>query len=1084
MKKILLFLMVAVCAKAQNLETVIQQGHELSVQSLAISPDSNFVATGSRDKSIKLWEVSTGREVRSFLGHELTVSAISFTSDGKQLVSGSTDKTVKIWDVISGRQLSSLIVNYRVTDIAIDPKSRFFVVGGYQTEYVGKGYAWDDSVVVVDLKTFKVIKKLDAAPDKGLGQGVSVAISHDGKWLAVGEDNRQTNVYSTSDWSKKYSFKYNNPESFCGSCISRNQFSKDDKFLFMVSKSGPLKKYSMEDGTLIRTYFDNIDYARGFSVSNDNKVIAIASDDELITIDENSGKEIAKIKTSRDEINEIAFTPLNGNKLLAASTNNIGILYSSDLQNQKELTGFLNMRDKGGFSADQFNVWQSSLLRYVRFKNDILATDDGKTLINGKYGTKIKRWEMATGRTVMDYVGHKKAALCFALSKDGKKLLTGGGDGAIILWNTETGDSIKVIRSYNEPIFDIKFNSDETKVATCGWDALMKIHDLETGVLEKYVDFETNAAYNLIFHPNDQYLFASRLDNSLQMWEMDTKTVVRNFIGHTDIVSSIRLSNDVSKLLTASWDGSIRLWDIGTGLMIRKIKTHTGPVHTAIWDKDEKYIYSAGADRTIKIYDINASKVIKTLEGHKAEISTLLFSPDNKMLISYSLDGVTKFWDLSTGKEFFEHIQLGEKDFMVKNPEGYFNGTESARQFIHFVDGMKTYSVDQFFNDFYRPDLLPKMFQERGSNQKSGLQGKLNASPPPRVKLATLPGSDPSKIELYIRMTDNGGGVNGLKIFHNGKSIVVDKSELKFPSGNNTSTTFKQEVKLVGGVNQFSCIAVNKDNIESDAQQVEVFSDLSSKNSICHVLAVGINQYKNPRMSLNYARPDAESFIDVVSKNGSVLFKDVVIHSLFDTEASKQNILKKLDELSSKINPEDVFVFYYAGHGSMVDNQFYFIPTESLRLYDASSLKSEAIEANVLQEKFKHIKALKQLIVMDACQSGGSVELLATRGASEEKAIAQLSRSAGIHVMASAGSEQFATEFAELGHGLFTYLLIKALKGDADGAPKDGKVTIYELKSYLDDQVPEFTRQMKGKPQYPYTFSRGQDFPVVIEQEK
>jgi len=165
-----------------------------------------------------------------------------------------------------------------------------------------------------------------------------------------------------------------------------------------------------------------------------------------------------------------------------------------------------------------------------------------------------------------------------------------------------------------------------------------------------------------------------------------------------------------------------------------------------------------------------------------------------------------------------------------------------------------------------------------------------------------------------------------------------------------------------------------------------------------------------------------------------------------------------------------------------VDDRFFFIPSESARLYDLSSLKKDAIEASALQEKFRNIKALKQLIVMDACQSGASVELLASRGAAEEKAIAQLSRSAGIHVMASAGSEQFAAEFTELGHGIFTYLLIKALQGEADGAPKDGKVTIYELKSYLDDQVPELTRKMKGKPQYPYTFSRGQDFPVVIDQ--
>jgi len=193
--------------------------------------------------------------------------------------------------------------------------------------------------------------------------------------------------------------------------------------------------------------------------------------------------------------------------------------------------------------------------------------------------------------------------------------------------------------------------------------------------------------------------------------------------------------------------------------------------------------------------------------------------------------------------------------------------------------------------------------------------------------------------------------------------------------------------------------------------------------------------------------------------------------------------LNTIGELASKMNEEDVFIFFYAGHGSMVDDKFYFIPSGSLRLYDANALGKDAIEASLLQDKFKNIQALKQLIVMDACQSGGSVELLATRGASEEKAIAQLSRSAGIHVMASAGSEQFATEFAELGHGLFTYVLIKALSGEADGAPKDGKVTIYELKSYIDDQVPEMTRKLKGKPQYPYTFSRGQDFPIVIEKK-
>jgi uncharacterized caspase-like protein len=331
-----------------------------------------------------------------------------------------------------------------------------------------------------------------------------------------------------------------------------------------------------------------------------------------------------------------------------------------------------------------------------------------------------------------------------------------------------------------------------------------------------------------------------------------------------------------------------------------------------------------------------------------------------------------------------------------------------------------------------------------------------------------------------VKITDQGSGVKKLKIFHNGKSIPID--ELKMPSGKGESVVYKSTVNLIGGSNIFAASASNRDNVESDVVNTEYFSESGTKSSTCYILAVGINEYKNSKMSLNYAKPDAESFSTVLEEKAGNLFKSLKLITLYDKEASSEGILSKLNELAQVINPEDVFILYYAGHGSMVDNRFFFIPTESLRLYDLKSLQKDAIEATVLQEKLQSIKALKQLIIMDACQSGGSVELLATRGASEEKAIAQLSRSTGIHVLASAGSEQYATEFTELGHGLFTYVLLKALAGDADGAPKDGKVTIYELKSYIDDQVPEMTRKMKGKPQYPYTFSRGQDFPIVIDE--
>jgi WD40 repeat protein len=1076
MRLTLLLLCISVRVMSQSLETIIQKGHELAVVAATVSPDSNYIATASKDKSAKLWEISSGREVRSFLGHELTVTSVEFSRDGKLLFTASYDKTIRIWDVATGKELEVINTIDLITDLVIDPQLKFFIHCGYARR------GTPDSAVVYDYKTRKPIKKIQVEADQGLGTGVDVGVSPDGKWVAFGQDNRLVELYETREWKQVKRFEFE--EGWCGGCGTRVVFSPDSKSMYLSTQKGPVRKFDLATFKILKEYDKNNEQdLTGFAISPDGKKIARATEKDVIVWNEATGEVAGKI-TAQDgaDFHEISFVP-DGSRILISSDNNTAFTwnYTADKKDMI-LTGFLNQRDKGGLNYDANFYWQSHIARYVRFKNSLLISNDGKTLIKGKFGTKVKRWDIASGKAVMEYVGHKKAVLCYDLSKDGKRLLTGGGDGKIMLWNLETGDSIQSISSYREPIFDIHFSSDETKVASSSWDATMKIHDLQTGQLLTYFEFETNAAYNIIYHPSDLYLISARLDNSLQLWEIDTRTAVRNFVGHTDIISSIRLTNDQKTLMSTSIDGSIRLWDVGTGLMSKKLKGHRGAVHIAVFSKDEKFVYSGGADRLIRVWDIASGKVTKSFAGHNAEITSLLFSPDNKMLISHSVDGVTKFWDLSTGKEFFEHIHFGENDWMVKNPDGYFNGTDNARKYIHFVSGLKTYSVDQFFQDFYRPDLLPKIFQNRGgSEERNDIQGKLKSSPPPTVRVALVAG-DPGKAELYVRITDNGAGAQNIRVLHNGKSIPLNREVLKLPAGKGLSTTYKQIIDLVGGQNTFTAVGSNRENLESDPHTAEIFSDHSSKSSVCYIVAVGINEYKNSRLSLNYARPDAESFTSLLDEKSPTLFKKIELHTLYDKDATRQKILNMLEMLSDKISQEDVFIFYYAGHGSMVDDKFYFIPTESLRLYDATSLQKEAIEASVLQDKLKNIKALKQLIVMDACQSGGSVELLATRGASEEKAIAQLSRSAGIHVMASAGSEQFATEFTALGHGLFTYVLIQALKGEADGAPKDGKVTIYELKSYIDDQVPEMTRKLKGRPQYPYTFSRGQDFPVTLQE--
>jgi WD40 repeat protein len=1053
---------------------VVQQGHELAVLSVSVTLDSNFLISTSRDKTAKLWDLRNRREVRSFLGHQASVTAAVFAPDGRILLTGSNDKTVRLWDVNSGKQLWSVTTTDYITDVAIDAQQKFFIHAGYNDT----GYG--DTAVVRLFSSKEIISKVPVNPNKGTGTGVRVAISPDSKWAAFGEDNRTVLIYETSSWRMVRKLEY--PEGYCGGCGAIPVFSHDSKSIFIASHRGQIHQYSTSDFSLLKSFEGEVSDVKSIDLTPDGKYVAMSSEELVAVYASDSGKKIAEVAAgAKGKYQRLRFA-IDGKSLFIACEDNT--VHQWDFVNNRNLdalSGYLADSDKGGLEYDANSYWESHIARYVRLKNKLVITPDGKSLIKGKFGRKVRRWDIASGRTLNEYSGHRKAALTYDLSKDGKYLVTGGGDGTIILWDALSGDSIRAIRAYREPIFDIHFNKEETKLLSSSWDGTLKIHDLLSGKTETHLDLENSSAYNTIFHPGGLYVFTARLDNSLQMWETDTRTVVRNFIGHTNVVSSLAVTSDEKILLSASWDGTIRLWDVGSGLMIRKLTNGEGAIHAAILGADGKTIFAAGADRLIRIWDLSSGKLLRTLEGHKGEIVSLVISQDGKLLISHSLDGVTKFWNLETNREFYEHVHLGAHDWLVRNREGYFNGTDGARKYIHFVNGLKTYNVDQFFQDYYRPELLPQIFKSRGSDESSkSINNKLKKSPPPLVKVAVLP-VDEETANIMVRIVHTGSPVQKLRILHNGKSIALNESELKFPEKEGEFTTYKHEVKLIGGNNTFTAIGTNLDNIESDPRSVELFTESQSKHSVCHVLAIGINEYKNSKLNLNYARPDAVSFSQVLDQKAGALFKSIQVHTLYDKDASRQNILKAMDELSTQVQPEDVFVFYYAGHGSMVDNKFYFIPTENIRLYEQGALQKEAIEASLVQEKLKNIRALKQLIVMDACQSGGSVELLATRGVNEEKAIAQLSRSTGVHVMASAGSEQFAAEFSELGHGLFTYVLLKALEGEADGAPKDGKVTIYELKSYIDDQVPEMTRRMKGKPQYPYTFSRGQDFPVVMK---
>ncbi|MFN3404374.1 MAG: caspase family protein [Cytophagaceae bacterium] len=1062
---IFLFLQLPLCA--QRLETVIQKGHNAAVKAVAVHPTGLYCITGSRDKSAILWDLPYGREIRTFAGHNHTVNAADFSKDGKKLITSCADGIARIWDITSGKLLlETPAENKYMTDVAFSPTGNYFITAGYF-----------DQIKIYDLSG-KILKSIETNADQGSGYGVNITFSNDGSLLAVGEDNRTVKIYNTSDWSLKQTIKPS--AGWCGGCGTIAEISPDNKFLLKLSHNAGIEEYEIATGNLLWDNGEKYDGITGIYYAGE---YIVAGNEKEISVIKRSDKKVFHTTSVRENVKITEFTISSDyNHIIAGCDNNTTVIFTlPDLKQTGLLKGIINEKESG-IDYDPNNYWQSHIAKYLKLKNEIEISKSGKHLYRSKTETTLSEWEIASGLPVKEFNAHNKAVITFDISQDEKYIVTGDAEGKAAIW-TGQGILIHEINAHRHPILSARFSPDGSQFTLSSWDATMSIWDTKTGKNISRIDLSNSSAFALSYSPDGIYLAAGRLGKTFELWEPDTKTAIRTFTGHTDVVSSICFHpTNKTTMISSSWDGSVRAWDINTGLMTKKYKDHSGPVHACLFSQDGKQIYSAGEDRIIIVRDYESGKIIRRLEGHKSEVTNLCLSESGKILASISIDGMVKLWNAEKGEEFYEHIHLGGKDWMAKTSEGYFNGTDKAFGYVHFVRELEVVSSEQMLDRFYRPDLLKQLNKTRGESfPVKKAEDILKQSPPPTIKVSALPLSGTSDAEVYIKITNNGGGIDEIKFLHNGKRIPLPSDWKSNIPERGTTITIKENVSLVHGYNQFEVSGYSKERIESAPSTAEIFSETGDKNSICHVFAVGIDIYKNPSLQLNYARDDAEAFAGLIKEKAPKLFKNVVVHELYDKDATKKNILDTLVKLAQTIRKNDVFIFFYAGHGSMADEKFYFIPVESTRLYDPAILNKEAIEAGILQHHLREIKALKQIVIMDACHSGGSVELLAARGSSEEKAIAQLSRSAGIHILASSSEDQTSKEVKELGHGIFTYLLLNALKGEADGSPKDGKITVFELKSYLDDQTPELNKKYSGKPQYPFTFSRGQDFPIIID---
>lgn len=729
---------------------------------------------------------------------------------------------------------------------------------------------------------------------------------------------------------------------------------------------------------------------------------------------------------------------------------------------------------------------------------------DGRYVLSGGFGSFIL-WDIARGEKIQSFthygggggtIGGNYTKVAF--SPDGKYFASGGA--GVKLYDLTTRQEIMSFDEKNS-VSAITFSPDGKHLlfdssyrGFSSYDEKIKIVDISTGREMREIQWQTGTVYSATYSPDGKLVLFGGFDSAssdgiLTLWDLSLAKAVRTVVASKAAflsigwVEAISYSANGEYALSGGSDNSVILWNAKNLTQSKKLVGHdsfVGGIESVAFSPDGKRALSSASDKKIIIWDLASGTALRVLTGHTGVDSTRAkFSPNGKYVISVG-DASTRIWDVSTGEEVASMIAFEDGEWIITTANGYYNSSPKGDQYLDVKVAGKTYSIEQLRESFYRPDLVAVALS--GGSFKE-LKNIADVKPPPVVAIVdTLKNTDKSETSVTLKIADAGGGIGNIRLYLNGSAVMMDSTRgMNVVAANQNEITKTYKLKLSSGLNSIRAIAFNADNtMQSTAAVHEITAAFKTTGRpSLYALVIGINEYKNPKLQLNYAIADATLFADTLKKGASALFEKVAVKTLSSKEeTTRENILKELRTMQS-LNPDDLFVLYVASHGTVDDGE-YFLITSNVGSTRTEKLKTDAIGQSVFKELIGNIPATKKLIIIDTCNAGAlgdaiQVAIL-TRGMSEDTAIKILSRSVGSTILSASTSMQEALEGYQ-GHGLFTYVLTEGLKGRADRG-NTGYVRTTELADYVDNEVPTLAEKIFNKAQYPTISISGQAFPI------
>jgi WD40 repeat protein/uncharacterized caspase-like protein len=941
-----LFAGALINTKAQKAELVVQTGHTAQVHSVAVSPDGLTIASGSSDRTVKLWEATTGRLLRTLSGHTGRIFAVAFSTDSQIVASGGQAGEIKLWNRSSGSEIAAFRSKLQVVAcLAFSPDRRILASGGIgstiqfwdiQTKHEIPGplgfspnpisIAFSpDAKVLASVHSDLAIRIWNTNNGKlirGLPTlrafGRSIAFSPDGRTIAVGDVQGNIKLVDAGTAKELWSFIENSSE------MASLAFSPDGLKLAAGSKMGGITILDAKIGKKIRTFTNSDSVIDSISFYPDALSIVSASFWEIKIWNAQTGDLIGPLLENSSSVNSVAFSHQGKSFAFGSLTGGIKLFRESG----GELTTILPYQTTSssvGFSPEAGAMIDRTL-------STLLFRPTGEMLASEGSGV-LKLWDVKTARELRS-IGNTLPRT-FAFNPSGKSMASGNDNGVIKIWDVGNGHELESLPLLKREVRSISFSPDGGRLAV-GDGEEIRIWDARTRRVVLQFSSKSTALNPVLFSPKHEVIAVVE-DSGVSLRDLATKKIWQISISGTHVQ-------------TMAFSPNGEMLAVGT------------------WDKD------------VRLFDITSGKEIHRFDGrHSSSITSIAFSGDGRILASGSNDGTAKLWNIAAKKEICGLVALGGNDWVVLTPEGRFDTNKDLDNVdgLHWVvsdDPLKPVPLEIFMRDYFEPQLLPRLLQcnaENNCNQEfkpvRDISQLNRVQPPVEIRNVSTPDT-----EGYVNVTVEVGrgegqfvqggkritrtsDVHDLRLFRDGqlvatwpydgaqrllaqtaKDVKLDsnlsddqkllKEERDWQQATrveldaNGRKTLNARVRLAQGKDaaqtEFTAYAFNENRVKSQtakwdwpAAEIAKLPKARAIKPRAYVVTIGVNASENANWRLRYAVNDALKIRDTLSgklkelkqADGLSYRYDVVAFPLVSEYSPDGATLKSNDATKQKI---------------------------------------------------------------------------------------------------------------------------------------------------------------------------------------